>query len=127
MRGLVVVAALAMALSGTSVASAAEPTQTPYLPRPTGAAAVGTTSLYLKDTSRADPWVPSVPYRELMVSLFYPTASAQGPKKQVMSEGEAKAVFDEAGIEGIPPSVLTTVRTDAVVDARPAGRGLPAV
>ncbi|HEY3463573.1 MAG TPA: esterase [Amycolatopsis sp.] len=106
-------------------ASAAEPALS--LAKPTGSQPVGTTSLYLKDTSRPDPWVPSVPYRELMVSLFYPTASAQGAKKQFMSEAEAKAVFEEAGITGIPPSVLTTVRTDAVVDARPAGRRLPLV
>jgi dienelactone hydrolase len=121
--GGLVAAALTLALV-TVPASAASSLA---LARPTGDKPVGTTSLYLKDTSRADPWVPSVPYRELMVSLFYPAASANGPKKQFMSEAEAKAVFDEAGITGIPPSVMTTVRTDAVVDARPAGRGLPAV
>ena len=94
---------------------------------PTGDKPVGTTSLYLKDTSRPDPWVPSVPYRELMVSLFYPAKSAAGPKKQFMTEAEATAVFEEAGITGIDPAVMTTVRTDAVVDAKPAGRTLPLV
>ncbi|MEU0535712.1 alpha/beta hydrolase family protein [Amycolatopsis tolypomycina] len=123
LKSLMVVTALTLAL--TSPSASADPVLT--LAKPTGDRPVGTTSLYLKDTSRADPWVPSVPYRELMVSLFYPVASATGPKKQFMSEAEAKAVFAEAGIEGIPPSVMTTVRTDAVVDAHPAGRGLPAV
>ncbi|WP_103350788.1 esterase [Amycolatopsis sp. CA-128772] len=118
-------ATTAVTLALTSPAASAEPALT--LAKPTGDRPVGTTALHLEDTARADPWVPSVPYRELMVSLFYPAASATGPKKQFMSEAEAKAVFDEAGIEGIPPSVLTTVHTDAVVDARPAGRGLPAV
>ncbi|MGW3992530.1 alpha/beta hydrolase family protein [Amycolatopsis sp. NPDC004772] len=115
----------ALTLALTSPSASADPALT--LAKPTGDRPVGTTALHLKDASRPDPWVPSVPYRELMVSLFYPAASASGPKKQFMSEAEAKAVFDEAGIEGIPPSVLTTVHTDAVVDAKPAGRELPAV
>ena len=122
-KSLMVITALTFALASPS--ASADPALT--LAKPTGDRPVGTTALYLKDTSRPDPWVPSVPYRELMVSLFYPAAPAGGPKKQFMSETEAKAVFDEAGIKGIPPSVLTTVRTDAVVDARPAGRSLPAV
>lgn len=86
------------------------------LATPTGTQPVGTTSLYLKDTSRPDPWVATVPYRELMVSLFYPAVSAQGPKKQFMTEAEAAAVFEEAGVTGIP-----------AVDARPAGHHLPLV
>ncbi|MEU4521481.1 esterase [Amycolatopsis sp. NPDC024027] len=122
-KSIMVITALTFALASPS--ASADPALT--LAKPTGDRPVGTTALHLKDTSRPDPWVPSVPYRELMVSLFYPAAPASGPKKQFMSEAEAKAVFDEAGITGIPPSVLTTVRTDAVVDARPAGRGLPAV
>ena len=122
-KSIMVITALTLGL--TSPSASADPALA--LAKPTGDRPVGTTALYLKDTSRADPWVPSVPYRELMVSLFYPATSANGPKKQFMSEAEAKAVFDEAGIKGIPPSVMTTVRTDAVVDAKPAGRGLPAV
>ncbi|MFB9689072.1 alpha/beta hydrolase family protein [Amycolatopsis plumensis] len=122
-KSLMVITALTLAL--TSPSASADPALT--LAKPTGDRPVGTTALHLKDTSRPDPWVPSVPYRELMVSLFYPAAPANGPTKQFMSEAEAKAVFDEAGIRGIPPSVMTTVHTDAVVDAKPAGRGLPAV
>ncbi|MEU5259476.1 esterase [Amycolatopsis sp. NPDC021455] len=122
-KSIMVVTALTLALA--SPAASADPALT--LAKPTGDRPVGTTSLYLKDTSRVDPWVPSVPYRELMVSLFYPAVPSPGPKKQFMSEAEAKAVFDEAGIKGIPPSVMTTVRTDAVADARPAGHALPAV
>ncbi|MEQ0565294.1 esterase [Amycolatopsis sp. NEAU-NG30] len=119
--------ALATAVALTLTAPPASADSALTLAKPTGDRPVGTTSVYLKDTSRPDPWVPSVPYRELMVSLFYPAVPSPGPKKQFMTEAEAKAVFDEAGITGIPPSVMTTVRTDAVVDARPAGRALPAV
>ncbi|MEV6877150.1 esterase [Amycolatopsis sp. NPDC051128] len=122
-KSLMVITALTLAL--TSPAASADPALT--LAKPTGDRPVGTAALYLKDTSRPDPWMPSVPYRELMVSLFYPAVPSPGPKKQFMSEAEAKAVFEEAGITGIPPAVLTTVHTDAVVDARPAGHGLPLV
>ncbi|GLY34296.1 esterase [Amycolatopsis sp. NBRC 101858] len=120
---------LLLTVTALVLGSAAPASASPALSlaRPTGPQPVGTTSLYLKDTSRPDPWVATVPYRELMVSLFYPAASAQGPKKQFMSEAEAAAVFEEAGITGIPADVLTTVHTDAVVDARPAGHHLPLV
>jgi dienelactone hydrolase len=121
--GLLAATALAVAL--TAPPAAADPDLA--LARPTGDRPVGTTSLYLKDTSRADPWVTTVPYRELMVSLFYPAASSRGPKKPFMTEAEATAVFAEAGVTGIPASVLTKVRTDAVAGARPAGRGLPLI
>ncbi|MFJ7216109.1 alpha/beta hydrolase family protein [Amycolatopsis sp. NPDC098790] len=125
MKTTILTAVTALALGLASPAASATPALS--LAKPTGTRPVGTTSLHLKDTSRADPWVPAVPYRELMVSLFYPAVPAPGAAKRFMSEAEAKAVLDEAGIEGIPPSVLTTVHTDAVVDARPAGHGLPAV
>ncbi|MFI5587356.1 alpha/beta hydrolase family protein [Amycolatopsis sp. NPDC051758] len=125
MKKTILMAVTALTFTLATPAASASPALT--LATPTGSQPVGTTSLYLKDTSRADPWVASVPYRELMVSLFYPAASAHGPKKQFMTQAEAAAVFDEAGITGIPPSVMTTVRTDAVVDARPAGRNLPLI
>jgi dienelactone hydrolase len=119
LRTFVIVTALtAVAMSGAPAAADPAPT----LLAPSGRHPVGTTSLYLRDTSRVDPWVPSVPYRELMVSVFYPAATSHGPAKQFMTEAEARAVLDEAGVGDVPPAALTTVHTDAVVDARPAGR-----
>ncbi len=135
MRGLAFLIALSLVLSATSASASAsdsasgpEPDVTPRLPAPTGRHPVGTTSLHLADTSRLDPWVPTA-NRELMVSLFYPTASARGPKKQYMTPAESRAVLEEAGITTVPPDALSTVRTNAVVDARPVGRrhGLPLV
>ncbi|QQQ78300.1 alpha/beta hydrolase [Saccharothrix sp. 6-C] len=134
MRGPTVLIALALVLSATpaSASSAgsgpAADDPTPRLPAPTGRHAVGTTSLHLTDPSRPDPWVPTT-NRELMVSLFYPAASARGPKKQYLTAAESAAVLDEAGVTTLPADVLSTVRTHAVVDARPAGRrhGLPLV
>ena len=43
------------------------------LPGPTGPHRIGTTSLYLVDLSRQDPFVPTHPVRELMIQLWYPT------------------------------------------------------
>ncbi|MEV8440546.1 alpha/beta hydrolase [Actinosynnema sp. NPDC051121] len=130
MRGLTSLVVLTLALSTTSApASAADSGETtPHLPAPTGRHAVGTTSLHLVDTSRLDPWVPTTS-RELMVSLFYPAASAPGPEKQYMTPTESRAVLEEAGITTLPPDALSTVRTNAVVDARPVGRrhGLPLI
>ncbi len=96
------------------------------LPAPTGNRPVGSTPVYLKDTSRPDPWVPSVPYRELMVSLFYPAASAHGPKTQYLTSAESAALLRDSGLD-VPPDLLTGVATNSVAGARPAGHHLPLV
>ncbi|MEU5403648.1 hypothetical protein ABZ348_30655 [Streptomyces sp. NPDC005963] len=60
---------------------AAKPTATPNpsatgrpvsLPAPTGHRPIGTVNLHLVDRTRHDPLVPSKPFRELMVSVWYP-------------------------------------------------------
>ena len=96
MRALAVATALTVALSTPAAAA-----PTPSLPRPTGHSPVGVTTLSLKDTSRPDPWVPSVPYRELMVSVFYPATSANGPKKQYMTPLESKLNLERQNIPGL--------------------------
>jgi predicted dienelactone hydrolase len=122
--GLVAVAAVTLALVAASPAAA---DTTPVLPEPTGDQPVGTTNLYLKDTSRPDTWHPEIPYRELMISLYYPTSSDRGPKKQFMTEAEAQAMLDEAGLPNLSAADIAATRTDAVVDARPAGKRHPLV
>ena len=118
MRTVAVLTALALALPAAP--AAADPAL--RLPATTGTHPVGTTSLYLKDTSRPDPWVPSVPYRELMVSLFYPAASSHGPKARYMTPAESRLLLESGGLTDLPPDLLSTVRTNAVRDARPSGR-----
>jgi hypothetical protein len=58
---------------GTSADAAGSP-DGPWLalclPQPAGPYPAGTTSLWLTDTSRRDPWAADVAARELMVSLF---------------------------------------------------------
>ncbi len=99
------------------------PSGTPYLPRPTGPHAVGATTLYLKDTSRTDPWVPEVKARELMVSLWYPARSPGGGRRApYMTPQESEALLKGAGITNLPFDILSRTRTNAFLDARPAGR-----
>jgi predicted dienelactone hydrolase len=75
----------------------------------------------MTDTSRPDPWVPEMSARELMVSLWYPAASAGGRPAQYMTPAESELLLADAGITGVPPDVLSTVRTNAVSDVPAAG------
>jgi dienelactone hydrolase len=102
---------------------------TPYLPEPTGPYPAGTTSLWLTDTSRPDPWAAGVNARELMVSVWYPAVPAGGPRARYMTPAESGLHLTSRGITSIPPDTLSTTRTKAVSDARPAGaeRSLPLV
>ena len=100
----------------------AGPGHTPSLPEPTGPCPVGTTSLCLKDVSRPDPWAAGVNARELMVSLWYPATPAGGRRARYMTPAESELQLTGRGITGVPPDVLSTVLTNAVGDATPAGR-----
>ncbi|MET8337452.1 alpha/beta hydrolase [Streptosporangium canum] len=115
----------APASAGLSVTSS----NTLYLPKPTGSHPVGTTSLYLKDTSRPDPWVPSVKVRELMVSLWYPAKSPGRKRAPYMTAKESELLLKSGKITSVPPDTLSKTRTNAFTDADPAGRkhGLPLV
>jgi dienelactone hydrolase len=100
----------------------AAPEHTPCLPEPTGRWPVGTTSLWLTDVSRPDPWATGVNARELMVSLWYPATPSDGPRARYMTPAESEHQLTSRNITGVPPGVLSTVRTNAVSDAAPAGR-----
>ncbi|KJK57333.1 hypothetical protein UK12_17360 [Saccharothrix sp. ST-888] len=64
------------------------------LPPPTGPHRLGTVSLHLVDTSRPDPWVSTVPHRELMVNVVYPAVQTDGhPLVPQLAPGVA-AAFD---------------------------------
>jgi len=121
----VIGAAAAMGVTATLVALAPMAFATeevPALPAPTGSHPVGTTSLYLKDTSRADPWVPEVPFRELMVSLFYPARSTGAHRASYLTPRESELILKDAGITSVPYDVLSKTRIDAYADAPPSGR-----
>ncbi|MER6944210.1 alpha/beta hydrolase [Nonomuraea sp. NPDC000554] len=116
-------------LAGDAAAGLGVLSGTPYLPRPTGTHPVGTTALYLKDTSRPDPWVPTVEARELMVSLWYPAKSEGRRRARYMTQKESELLLKDAKITSVPLDVLSKTRTNAYSDAKPAGRkhGLPLV
>lgn len=115
LSALVVAGPVRASTSGTRVS----------LPAPSGRHEIGTVSLRLVDHSRPDPWVASVPYRELMVSVWYPALPSRHPLARYMPPGAAEQ-FDTWGApgHGIPPhrvdwaATLTHARERAPVDPR---------
>ena len=93
-----------------------------WLPEPTGSFPVGSTALWLTDTSRPDPWAAGVSVRELMVTLWYPAAASDGPRAPYMTAAESELLLAGGGINGVPPDLLSTVRVNSVSGAAPAGR-----
>ncbi|GII60362.1 esterase [Sphaerisporangium krabiense] len=97
------------------------------LPTPSVRRSIGTVALHLVDRSRRDPLVKSRPYRELMVSLWYPAArtSARLPLAPHMAPRAAADwdVHSAPGLE-IPPGTVnwaattTHARLGAPVDRR---------
>ncbi|MGW5264569.1 alpha/beta hydrolase family protein [Microbispora sp. NPDC004025] len=134
--GLVVLAAAACVapapprtVAAPATAPGAAPTGPAALPAPTGPRPVGATTLYLKDTSRSDPWVPEVKVRELMVTVWYPARPGEGRRAPYMTAKESELTLRGKKVTGVPYDVLSRTRTNAVEDAEPAGRtgGLPLV
>jgi dienelactone hydrolase len=90
------------------------------LPAPTGAAAVGRTTLALTDHDRPDPWVPEAGPRRLMVTLFYPAVRGTGSPAPYMDITEATALVDFAQFgQGFTAERLAHTRTWSRVHARP--------
>jgi dienelactone hydrolase len=121
-----------MGSMGTPAAAGDAPTgqgHVPHLPEPTGPCPAGTTSLWLTDVSRPDPWAAGVNARELMVSLWYPAAPSGERRARYMTPAESELQLTSRGITGVPADALSTVRTNAVSDAALAGsqRALPLV
>ena len=93
------------------------------LPAPTGPHHVGASWLYLKDTSRADPWVPSEPARELMVTMWYPTNVDRGATIAYETPAESAGFIAGKHVEAyFPPDSLSQVSTHAYRNAPPTGR-----
>ncbi|MGR6922687.1 alpha/beta hydrolase family protein [[Actinomadura] parvosata] len=132
MRQIVAVVALLAATACTAPAApraavSATPAGPAVLPAPTGPHRVGTTVLHLKDTSRPDPWNLDAKVRELKVTLWYPTERRDGPPAPYMTAEESELLMRGSRIASAPYDTLSRTRTNAVVDAEPAGRRLPLV
>jgi dienelactone hydrolase len=93
------------------------------IPAPTGSHHVGATALYLKDTSRTDPWVPSKPARELMVTMFYPTNVKRGTTIPYETAAESEGYVAGKHLQDyLSPDSLSEVKTHAYLNAPPIGR-----
>ncbi|MER6002915.1 alpha/beta hydrolase [Nonomuraea angiospora] len=110
-----------------SAAPSATPTGPATLPAPTGPHPVGTTALYLKDTSRPDPWNLDAKARELKITLWYPTKQKDGQRAPYMTPKESELLLKGKRSAGVPDDTLSKTRTNAIKDAEPAGRKLPLV
>lgn len=117
------VAGIACVATPTGALAAPKRLQRTRLPAPSGLYQVGVTDLYLIDRSRPDPWRAERPYRELMVSVFYPAAAAGvfpfAP--QMLSAAAARWDRDIAAL-GLPSGTV-----DWAATRTHAQRGAPAV
>ena len=109
-RAAMLSAMAALAVSAVPArAAAAEPRTAGLvrltLPAPSGPYAVGTLALRLVDASRADPWVASQPYRELMVGIRYPARTVGGyPAAPQMLPGEGSGFAALNSFTDVPSS-----------------------
>jgi len=91
------------------------------LPRPTGADAVGRTTVHLVDRSRHDPWVPSAS-RELMVDVYYPAAPDTGSRARYASVEEVRRYLAALGLDHTLP---VQAIADTAIASRTGARALP--
>jgi predicted dienelactone hydrolase len=114
-RWLAAAAAITAVLGVVAAPVAAAASVPLTLPSPTGPDRIGTVELHLVDPTRADPYVPTDPARELMVQIWYPArATARYPAAPWLDTG-AEPHFDQAN--GVPPGVLSIPTTDGHVGA----------
>ncbi|WP_433727946.1 alpha/beta hydrolase family protein [Actinoplanes sp. CA-051413] len=113
--------AAAAATGPAAAVPAADPVRL-TLPAPTGPAPVGTVSLHLVDRSRPDPWAGPGRYRELMISLWYPTHPGDHhPVAPWLTAGAGAAVLAS---EDIPPGKVVLPLTHGH-EGSPVRRGHP--
>ncbi|NJP98273.1 alpha/beta hydrolase [Nonomuraea sp. FMUSA5-5] len=129
LAGLAVLAASSCTAPAPPRAAAVSPPPSgpATLPAPTGPHPVGTTVLHLKDASRPDPWNLDAKVRQLKVTLWYPTGRKDGRRAAYMTAEESELLMRGGRIASAPYDTLSRTRTNAVVDAEPAGRKLPLV
>ncbi|MDA1359280.1 hypothetical protein O1R50_06585 [Glycomyces luteolus] len=91
------------------------------IPEPGGEFATGTTQLHLVDENRPDVWV-SDEDRELMVSLWYPTAETEGATAPYMTAAEGDLFGQQLNLPG---ELLASVETNSIADAEPLAADEP--
>ncbi|HEY1176304.1 MAG TPA: hypothetical protein VGF17_09110, partial [Phytomonospora sp.] len=96
----------------------------PVLPAPTGPYPVGRTELHLVDRSRPDPWRETQPYREIMISVWYPARDVGGHDRAHLFPPRTAAYMASASLfPGVPAGAIDwgAVTAAAHTDA-PAAR-----
>ncbi|WP_194899077.1 alpha/beta hydrolase family protein [Catenulispora pinisilvae] len=105
--------------------------QTLTLPAPQGRYATGESQFRLVDDKRQDPWDPTKPYRELMISIFYPAVHTAGKPFTNQFPAAAAAEIGPAldGGNGLPPGLVNwaATKTHSVQDAAMAPGHFPVV
>ncbi|ACU70372.1 Platelet-activating factor acetylhydrolase plasma/intracellular isoform II [Catenulispora acidiphila DSM 44928] len=105
--------------------------QTLTLPAPTGRFATGESDFRLVDNTRPDPWTPNQPYRELMISVFYPATHTAGqPFTNQFPAGAAAALGPQLEQNFSLPAGLVdwaATKTHSVQDAAMAPGRFPVV
>ncbi|WP_199740131.1 alpha/beta hydrolase [Saccharopolyspora rhizosphaerae] len=110
-----------------TTATAAPTTPTLELPQPTGPLPIGHRQQHLVDHDRPDPWAPEQP-RELMITLWYPTAQPTGEPAQYLTPAESREVLAHLeGVPEVPDDILSTVGTHAHTGAPLLAPRLPLV
>ena len=136
--GLVVSTVVPASAVSTSSAAAADPAssnpakgQTLRLPAPNGRYATGESTFRLVDDSRPDPWTPNQPFRELMISVFYPAVHTAGQPFTHQFPAAASATIGKAAEENfqLDPGLVdwAATRTHSVPDAAMAPGRFPVV
>ncbi|MFG1926486.1 alpha/beta hydrolase family protein [Cryptosporangium sp. NPDC048952] len=114
-------AALMLAVTALPAAASAVQPATFTLPHPTGRSPVGVVDLHLVDEGRPDPWVAGRT-RELMTSIWYPAATATGPRAPYLQPAVAATLDKSGALDVIRPGTVDWAgpRTDGYVAAPPA-------
>src|ERR1700738_4200360 len=87
---------------------------------------VGAVDLYLVDHSRPDPWDPTIPVRELMITLFYPAHTMRAFVRAAQMLSGAAGLFGQIAPLGPPQLPAAGVDWAATMThARTAAPALP--
>ncbi len=114
-RTLLTTVALSIGLATLGATATAAPAAPPHLalPEPSGPLPIAHTRLHLVDHDRPDPWVPHQ-RRELMATVWYPTAHPSGHAAQYVTPAESREILNHLeGVPDVPDDILSTTRTHA--------------
>lgn len=108
--------------AAAATAAGRAPSPRLILPAPTGPCRLGTVSLDLIDPSRPDPWVPGIPFREMIVSVLYPALEVSGhPREPYFTPIVARAYEQQLGVATPLNWPITHARLRAPVFPRVGG------